>query len=198
MRRFSIGSLILVVLVCGVAAAALRDASSLWAETMVSLTLLLLAVAVLAAWNRHGAARAFWQGFAFFGWAYLVLIFGEWVHEYIRPPTEPLLLYVHEWISPPQAIPGIPGGVVTGPNLTWPNPMPFTVPDVVGAPPGQPDVATMWVPMTPGAPAPVVVPVDQEQFLRIGHCLIALLAATAGGLIARWLHRTDPGPAAAG
>ena len=43
------------------------------------MTLALLLAALLAAWLLAGTDRAFWVGFALFGWTYLVLVNWDWV-----------------------------------------------------------------------------------------------------------------------
>ena len=53
--------------------AALREADVLWDSGLFSLTLGLLLAAVLLAVHRTEARRAFWIGFALFGWGYLSL-----------------------------------------------------------------------------------------------------------------------------
>src|SRR5262245_58393130 len=73
MRRFSIGSLMVLTLVIAVAVAALRDASDTWAGILFGITLFLLASSLLGVIHRRDAKRAGWQGFALFGWGYLAL-----------------------------------------------------------------------------------------------------------------------------
>src|SRR3954449_13576132 len=97
MRRFSIAALMLAVLVCGVAVAALKNASDAWAGALLLLTLLLLASAVFGVVYRREGRRAFWLGFAAFGWGYLALTQAPWFVEQIGPklPTTLLLNYAH-------------------------------------------------------------------------------------------------------
>src|ERR1700722_5210451 len=74
--------------------AALREADELWDSWLFSLTLGLLLFAVLLAAHRTGDRRAFWIGFALFGWGYLSLS--------LIPSTEPRLIatkaisYLHQ------------------------------------------------------------------------------------------------------
>ena len=44
-----------------------------------------LLAAVVGASVAAGRRRAFWLGFAVFGWAYGVLAFGPWLRDEIRP-----------------------------------------------------------------------------------------------------------------
>src|SRR4051812_42711052 len=70
--RFSIATMLLVVLGVGVAVAALRASNDAWDSGIFGLTLLILLTAVLLAVHRTERGRAFWLGFALFGWGYLV------------------------------------------------------------------------------------------------------------------------------
>jgi hypothetical protein len=101
MRRFSIAAMMMVVLVCVVAVAALRNASDTWAGVMLLLTLVLLGISVLGVLQRRGAKRAFWQGFALFGWGYFTLTMGPWFIDHVRPPlaTTQWLEYLHERLN---------------------------------------------------------------------------------------------------
>jgi hypothetical protein len=72
--RFAIAGLMGLVVAVGVAA--LRFASELWAGVLLMLTLGVLGAAVLAFHERSGASRAWWRGFALFGWGYVVLAMG--------------------------------------------------------------------------------------------------------------------------
>src|SRR4051812_42547469 len=66
--RITIASLLGIVAFVGVASAALREPTEAWDSTLLGLTLLLLLTSVLFAVHRSGDRRAFWQGFALFGW----------------------------------------------------------------------------------------------------------------------------------
>ncbi len=81
--RWKLPTIRLVWLMAGIAVlstafASLRFASSAWAGAVVTLTLVGLACAILAAVLRRGAARAFWLGFALFACGYLRLTSGVW------------------------------------------------------------------------------------------------------------------------
>jgi hypothetical protein len=71
--RYSIASLLGLVLFVAVAFAALRQADELWDSAIFSLTVGLLLISVLLAVHRTGRSRAFWLGFAVVGWAYLIV-----------------------------------------------------------------------------------------------------------------------------
>jgi hypothetical protein len=82
--RYSIASALGAILFVAVGFAALREADELWDSWLFYLTLVLLLVAVLLAALRTGDRRAFWIGFALFGWGYLSLS--------LIPSTEPRLI----------------------------------------------------------------------------------------------------------
>jgi hypothetical protein len=69
--RFNIASLLGVILVLGVGIAALRESSDLWESGVFSLTLAALLISIVLAVHRTESKRAFWIGFALFGWFYL-------------------------------------------------------------------------------------------------------------------------------
>src|SRR5262245_27352384 len=71
--RFHIGTLVILVLVLGVGFAALRESNDIWDSGVFTLTLGILLISILLAVHRTGKRRAFWVGFALFGWAYLGL-----------------------------------------------------------------------------------------------------------------------------
>jgi hypothetical protein len=189
MKRYSIAALMIVILVVGVAFAALRDASDLWAGILLSLTLLLLASAALAIPYRKQGKRAFWFGFAIFGWGYLVLSQAPWFSEQVQPrlPMTALLGTIHAKLNP--------DGSRTGDAV----PAAFAV----TSRPGVPQTTVMYR-TSPVSPADTSGPVtagsitlrvfvlqgNLEQFLRVGQCLFALLAALLGGLVACWFQRT--------
>ena len=70
--RFTIRSLLAVVSLIAIGIAALRAADDLWDSGMLGLTVLGLMTAVPLAVHRTDGRRAYWLGFALFGWAYLV------------------------------------------------------------------------------------------------------------------------------
>ena len=71
--RFSIASLLVVVLFVAVGFAALEESSDLWESGVFTLTLAALLISILLAVHRTESRRAFWIGFALFGWIYLGL-----------------------------------------------------------------------------------------------------------------------------
>ncbi len=63
---------------------ALRTASQLWYSALYTFTAFLLLFAMLAARFRRGPERAFWFGFAVFGWAFFLMGLGPWMNPISR------------------------------------------------------------------------------------------------------------------
>jgi hypothetical protein len=71
--RFRLRSLAILVLLLGVGLAALRESNKTWDSSVFSSTLAVLLISILLAVHRIEKRRAFWIGFAVFGWVYLAL-----------------------------------------------------------------------------------------------------------------------------
>jgi hypothetical protein len=67
--------LMIVVAVIGVGVAALFRPTKGWAVALPVLFLTMLLTAILGIWLRRGHERAYWVGFALFGWAYLIPVY---------------------------------------------------------------------------------------------------------------------------
>ena len=193
MRRFSILTLMGCVLACGIGFAALRDANPIWASVMGLATLALLGVAVLGIVHRRGRKRAWWLGFALFGGLYHLLAAGPWVADVTRPtlPTTQLLDYTHSLVVGPGAVVwttnALPAGSATtlglqstgGTNLTL---TPQThILSVVTAPPGGAQTSFLMS----GSNLRMLLPgaVNYEPFLRVGHCLFAIMIGLLGAFV---------------
>jgi hypothetical protein len=194
MRRFSIAGLMAVVLVCGVAVAALRNASEIWAGILLLLTLGLLAAALLGVAYRREAGRAGWIGFALFGWGYLTLAFGPWFAEQVRPqlPTTRLLDYVHgkvvestEANATFSVVLPAQNQVMTGSATTTTAKNVFVLTASTGGSQAARVTASSFSQpfrlLFAGAG-------NYEPFQRVGHCLFALLAGLVGAIVARRFH----------
>jgi hypothetical protein len=71
--RFSIGNLLAVIAILGVALAAMRNPSYLWANATFTVALAAIVAAVVNVVVGRGARRAYWLGFALFGGTYLAI-----------------------------------------------------------------------------------------------------------------------------
>src|SRR5690242_7812633 len=75
-RSVTIAGLLGLVLVVGMGLAALKSSTVLWTTASTTLVLALLLTAVAGGIFLRGTDRAYWIGFALFGWAYLLLANG--------------------------------------------------------------------------------------------------------------------------
>ncbi len=73
--RVSIAGLMGAVLIAALCVAALRSASETWAGVTLLATCGVLGLAAIGVVNREVTERAWWLGFALFGWGYLALAF---------------------------------------------------------------------------------------------------------------------------
>jgi hypothetical protein len=76
MRRFSIRTLMAVIVVCAVGLAALSNANDWWAGIMPLVALASVGVALLGALILFGRGRSWWLGYSLFSGVYLMLTAG--------------------------------------------------------------------------------------------------------------------------
>ncbi len=207
--RFSIRSLVFFILICGVAFAAIKESTDWWEKGTFSVAVLVLLLSTLLASVLAGGRRAFWLGFALFGWAYLLLS--------LIPPVETRLVTSKAFGNLFGKLPGqsqqsftvtytgiapvspylsditssytSPASPTVSPNLASPTPWTVggnaIVTDAWGSGP-----YVLWNSASNGVLQPSGG--TQENFVRIGHTAIALLLAWLGGVLAR---RLSPLPA---
>jgi hypothetical protein len=201
--RFSIASLLGLVLFVAVAFAALREANDLWDSGLFTLMLGLLVTSVLLAALRDGRRRASWLGLALFGWSYLIASLIPQVGS--RLLTTRALVYLDSMFSRTT-----PMGVAvadfdsdgqvdlfvanaSAPNALYRNQGDGTFLDVtsgqtttVSASSGGVIVwkpSLLWRPLAaPGG--------TSENFVRIGHSLLALVLAFLGGCLSQSMYTT--------
>jgi hypothetical protein len=167
--RISMASLLGIVAVIALGLAGIRSASSLWTTAAATVTLALLLASILAAWLLAGVDRAFWAGFALFGWTYLLLVNWDWVGgQFGHDLTAGLSDLAESMFAEP--VPIVPATPVAPPLLTVPAPRP--------APPAS----------------SYLEEVRQRQikignFVQIGRLTLALLFGLLGGFIATVLAR---------
>jgi hypothetical protein len=196
--RSSIGSALRIIGILGVALAAFRDPSYLWANITFSTAFAALVLAIVNVLYSRGARRAYWTGFALCGWAYFAICSVPGLRESLCPRlvTEVIfdVLYPHVAPQPPPPAPGM----VRGPARTM-----IQIP-------GQPGGAVGLVGMVPQAPAPesrwsawsepdrtngvgypigTVSLVSSEASRQIGHSMATLLVGVLGGVYARGRYR---------
>jgi WD40 repeat protein len=187
--RFTIASLLGFVLFTAVALAALRGSTDIWDSGVFGITLALLLISALLAVHRTGVGRAYWMGFAVFGWAYLLMSLVPSIEA--RLPTTKGLAFIDSKVADRStgwtvilAAPGASGN--TGKHVK----------SVAFSPQGhtlttnQTGTVRLWDAATGRLLA--VSNGTSENFVRIGHSLLALVLAFLGGCISRWLHASGP------
>jgi hypothetical protein len=187
--RFNIATILGVILLFGVGFAALREANDYWDSGLLTLTLGVLLVAVLLAIHRIEAKRVYWIGFAIIGWCYLALA--------QVPPLESRLLTTKALAYLDSKIPGRSLGVftavVTGtgsnPSVYQLSNLAFTVDGSKLATSNQ-GAVRLWDVTTGTRNVLSRWSGTTEDFVRIGHSLVALIAAFVGGHLSRRLYHT--------
>ena len=193
--RFSIASLLGVVLLVAIAVAALRSASDPWDSGLFGLTLVTLLVSVLLTVHRVERQRAYWLGFALFGWAYLVASLIPPIESRL-PTTRGIAFLASRWPAlSPQGMAfadfdndgsldlfvvnaSAPGTVyLNNGNGSFQNKATWALAGQPGSPP-----IFRGTPITIGSPA---------HFARILHSLLALVIAFAGGHLSGFLYTTS-------
>ncbi len=189
--RFNIANLLVIILVLGVGFAALRESSALWESGIFTVTLGILLLSILLAVHRSESKRAFWLGFALFGWAYMGLTF--------MPSIESRLITTKALAYLDSKVPGRSLG--------------FWIADVSGTGSGSPSdqvqsavFAINGNQLTTSRQGQVRLwdattgkllsgwGGTTENFVRIGHSLFALLVAWLGGQLSRRLCRASRDP----
>ncbi len=173
--RFSIAGLMGVVLIVAIGLAALRSASDIWAGVIFLATCSVLALSIVGVICRREAERAWWLGFAIFGWGYMALAF--WPSDVPRLPRLPTMALL-QWLSAKLGVKveGIAGGSGMG-----------------GAGGGMGGVQSAPVVAFVGGFGGGGLVVGYEAFEQVGHCLWALLFAVVGGSLARFLFAVPSG-----
>jgi hypothetical protein len=110
--RVSVAALMASIAFCGVGFAALRSSSLLWADTVFTVAVALLTVAVLKVIAARGRRRAFWAGYATCGWLYLSLSLLPPFDDSVGPHllTTTLVDLSYPWVVPVTPLPGGMGG----------------------------------------------------------------------------------------
>jgi hypothetical protein len=183
--RFTIASLLGVVVFLAVAIASLREATDLWDSGVFTATAGLLLASVHWAVHRTGLRRAFWLGFALFGWAYLVAS--------LVPPVESRLLTTKALAYLDSKVPGrnaiftltlsAPGGTVTANNAAQGYAFSTSGGTLTA---NQPGAVRFWS----AGKGNILAGSNgtSENFVWIGRSLFALIMAFFGGHLSRMMH----------
>jgi hypothetical protein len=203
--RFHLGTLVLVVLVIGTGLAALHESNEIWDSVVFTLVLTVLLVSVLLAVHRTETRRAFWLGFALFGVAYLGLS--------LVPPFESRLITTKALAYIDSQLPRSIKARLTyldydndgAMDLDFVNPAQSNALDLnkgngtfqdvtatVGSnPANQATVSGTFYLSNTGRLLVRGSVGTTENFMRIGHSLLALVAAFVGGQLSRHLYEEN-------
>ena len=175
--RFNIASLLVTILIIGFGFAALRESNDLWDSGIFSLTLGVLLTSILLAVHRKESRRAFWIGFAMFGWVYLGLSLVPSMES--RLLTRKVLVYLGS---------KVPGRYLEVSILEVSTPG--------SGPPSKPAqniaIITDGSQAVPSIPGQLKLSLggwsgSTENFVRIGHSLLSLIVGLSGGHLSRQL-----------
>jgi hypothetical protein len=187
--RFTLASLLFAVLFLGVGFAALREASELWSSVIFTLTIGALLVSILLAIHRASPARAFWLGFALFGWAYMGLT--------LVPSIQSRVISTKGLAHLDSIIPGRPQVVFKIKQLTLPAPGTANAQNQATSLTLTGNTVTsvnlsgvrIWDAVTGNLLQGRTG--STEDFVNVGHSLVALLLAWVGGILSRRLGRSS-------
>jgi hypothetical protein len=196
--RFNIANLLVLILVLGVGFAALRESSEFWASGLFTATLGSLLISILLAVYRTDSRRPFWIGFALFGWTYLGFS--------LVPSIESRLITTKALAFLDSKLPrSIPAGLAyfdydndgdldlyvvnnSQLNALYLNNGNGTFEDVTAVAGSNPADKHAWFSNIFAGPSLKGSISASEHFVRIGHSLLAVLAALVGGQLSRYLH----------
>jgi hypothetical protein len=177
--RFSIASLLGVVLFAAVGIGALRESTDAWDSGLLALTLLTLLTTVLLAVYRAESARAFWLGFSFFGWTYVMAGLVPEIES--RLPTTKGLAYLDAQArrgNDEAAANAMVLQLFLGEGVTQQRTGRLAL-DLDGRALTATSRGLRWLLKGTG---------NSENFIRIGHSIVALVLAFAGGHVSRWIY----------
>jgi hypothetical protein len=195
--RFTISSLLITVVIAGFSFAALREANEIWDSSVFSITVVVLLISILIATHGTEKRRAFCLGFALFGWAYLALS--------LIPSIESSLITTKALAYLASRMPRLnPGGfgyidldndgsmdlIVV--NKSQPNSLVSntgngdSIADVTASARSRRTRFTRIL-----ARRSLTGFGTTENFIRIGHSLLALIIALLGGYLSRRLHNDN-------
>jgi hypothetical protein len=186
--RFNIASLLGVILVFGIGFAALRESSDLWESGVLTLMIGVLLISILLAVHRTESKRAFWLGFALFGWMYVALTF--------MPSVESRLITTRALHYLDSKVPGRAMVIYTTINMGTGSGTGNKQVYSIAVSAGGTQIATssqgqvrLWNAATGkllGGWSGTT-----ENFVRVGHSLFVLLVGWFGGQFSRRLGRTS-------
>jgi hypothetical protein len=160
--RFSIGTLLAVIAILGVAMAALRNPSYLWAALTFTAALLAVLAATASAIFARGARRAYWLGFSLFGGTYLAICTAPGLHDAVCPrlATEALFDFLYPLMAPADPVAPTLTAQLVAPTATFAL-QPLSPPPAAPSTPATPYYQwqdDLVAPATPNNPIPPPAP----------------------------------------
>lgn len=195
MLRYSLTTLFLILVYVCIGSAALANATGIWPQVAVTISVTILLMFTLAAICWKERARYFALGFSITGWTYFLLIFTSVlnVRSYLLTDTAVNLLFTAIHQDQPASNYQIVVQTVQTPNGMATTKM-LRLPRNVTPPPAPtatlPSPSPYYYSARAAYTAPVTAPptVDSVSFSNIGHSLWAVLLACIGGVVAQVLY----------
>jgi hypothetical protein len=214
--RFSIRQLLLGTALVAVGCVALRSASPTWVAALLGLMLLVLTAAVPLAIFRQGADRAWWFGFALFGWLYILLLAYSWGLDPNTSQSNPFRPY--SLVTAQLSSSGYMRMYAANDSVNS-----ITYYQPAAGPTGPVSIAypvtvTAQIPTSPystGGPPPPIFPStgppttfffgtnvatstfngpSHDDFINVAHAFWAFLLALCGGWFTCWVYSTRRAP----
>jgi hypothetical protein len=190
MRRFSIGTLVAVIVISAISFAGLRNADDTWARMMTILALTNISMGVVWARTLRGRERAWWFGLGAVGSTYLVVSFSPLTH---RLYTTDLLDFVHDKVVASTVLHYTSWSdrdtvcfmVVYDDGAVRIIEVPASVVNSISTDDLHASfepVLNRWRFALPGAR-------DRSSFRRVGHSLFSMLAGLIGATAFSWIFR---------
>ena len=202
--RFSIASMLLAIGILGVALAAHRSPSHLWANAVYTIAFGMLMVAIVNAVYGWREQRAFWMGFLLCGGAYFAVYSVPGLRDSVCPRLVTVaildLLYPHnnmpaqrQWIDVFAGYVGNSGVIVNNASgmIMDSSPVALTPIWTTGATVMTPTPASTWLAWTEpdhtfgvGYQIGSVSLASSDSYRQIGHSIFTLLVGIFGGSFA--------------
>jgi hypothetical protein len=160
--RFSIANLLTAVAIIAVGLAALNSPSRLTVGLVTIVTLGVLLAAILGAIYRAGEARAFWLGFAVFGWSYFLVAFSPVFSDVKAQIDLPLRAFRDAFFTV---------RIPAGGDLTR--------------------TQSMDTGYEPATNTTLAWPSWHHHFGGTIHCVVTLLFALVGGIVGQWFSASS-------
>jgi hypothetical protein len=200
-RRFSIRTLMAVIVISAVGLAALRNANDLWAAAMSLVALTTVGIAMLGAVILRGKERCCLLGFAAFSGGYFVFALTPLLASQFG--TTPLLSHLREamFASTAASLSDADAWELLQRKLKIESSLARLKRSVrnFNSDPAALEMANSLQAIQNQLDLDRAAGPHFEHFQRVGHALFALLSGLLGGLIAGWLYaRRERAEAAAG